>query len=83
MELPIFLSPKRAVFDIRILPESPEKCKLVFVRTEDHVKIEQHSFPFLCGFERIAYANGNYYDAFVEKEASLPFGDLKEAIFKR
>lgn len=76
------LSANRAVFDMRIIPDFSEKCKLVFFRAGDHVKVEQHCFPFLCGFERIAYADGNYYDVPREKEAELSFGDQKDAIFK-
>ncbi len=75
------LSANRAVFDLRIIPELPEKCKLVFFRTGDFVKVEQHCFPFLCGFERIAYADGKYYDVFHENEPTLSYGDPKEAFF--
>ncbi len=76
------LSANRAVFEMRIIPELPENCKLVFFRSGDLVKVEQHCFPFLCGFERIAYADGNYYDVFHQKEAKLSYGDLKDSVFK-
>ncbi len=76
------LSKNRAVFDLRIIPDLPENCKLVFFRTGDYVKVEQHCFPFLCGFERIAYADGNYYDVLHKKEPELLSGDLKDAPFK-
>jgi hypothetical protein len=76
------LSANRAVFDARIISDFPEKCKLVFFRTGDYVKVEQHCFPFLCGFERIAYADGNYFDVPREKEAELPYGNQEDAIFK-
>ena len=76
------LSENRAVFDMRIIPDLPEKCKLVFIRSDDFVKVEQHCFPFLCGFERIAYADGKYYDIFHEKKAELSYGDPKDAVFK-
>ncbi len=76
------LSANRAVFEVKIIPELPENCKLVFFRTGDYVKVEQHCFPFLCGFERIAYADGNYYDISHEKKPELTFGNEKEAVFK-
>jgi len=76
------LSENRAVFELRIVSDLPEKCKLVFYRSGDHVKVEQHCIPFLCGFERIAYADGNYYDILHEKKPELLYGDLKNAPFK-
>ena len=76
------LSENMAVFDSRIVSGLAEKCKLVFFRSGDHIKVEQHCFPFLCGFDRIAYADGNYYDIFHEKKPELSYGDLKDAPFK-
>lgn len=71
-----------AIFEMQIAPEFSEKCKLIFRRSGDHIKIEQGSFPFLCGFERIAYADGNYYDVLHEKKITLFNSDPKTTIFK-
>ena len=75
------LSANRAVFQFYVDRDYEEPCKLVFYRKDDFVKVEQHSFPFLCGFERIAYADGKYYDIPHENKPELYHGNENDSIF--
>ena len=59
-----------------------QPCRLIFLLHPDHIQIRQESETSACGFGMRAYADGDYYNRYLEKEASLPFGEKEVFVSK-